>query len=438
MTKHANPDMLEIPVKQYKGWDVRVLENKWIKLYMTPELGGRIIQTEFDGYGFFFVNPALAGQIPEVGRYQSKDAWMNFGGEKIWPAPQGWGSPDLWPGPPDPVLDGGPYSVNEDAALDNYGLELISLEDPYTGLQIHKNIQLSPDRAEVTIRATFTNRSASVREWSIWPVFQLNTAEDHLGGRYSVTCPVNSESRFMDGYKVMHGLVNNPQHTVDKAGNLIVDYQYLVGKVGLDSEANWVAFCDNRTGKVFVTTFEHQQDAHYPDDTSVQIWTQGRGMIYSRNKVVSYLDDPDQNPPYLEIELLSPLYLMQSGEQAHFEYKMRMCTIPSVHQVQAVNSWGVVAVPLAVQFTENALTIVGKFGVFIEGVARIIFRNKSGDEMRPEQPACEWKVTPLAGFSLSLKMEVLPFVDEIWVCLDLFDQEGIFVGELNKTELCRL
>jgi hypothetical protein len=30
---------------------------------------------------------------------------------KMWPAPQGWDNQQQWPGPPDPVLDGGPYTA---------------------------------------------------------------------------------------------------------------------------------------------------------------------------------------------------------------------------------------------------------------------------------------------------------------------------------------
>jgi hypothetical protein len=435
MIKHTNPDMLETPVQQYKGWDVRVLNNHWIKLYITPELGGRIIQTELDGYGFFFVNPALEGKIPEGGR---NDSWMNFGGEKIWPAPQGWGSPDLWPGPPDPVLDSGPYEVNENVEWNQYGLELVSLEDAYTGLQIHKNIQVSADRAEICIRATFINHSESVREWSIWPVFQLNTAGAHLGGRYSVICPVNPESQFEKGYKVMHGLVNNPQNKIDPVGNLVVDYQYLVGKVGLDSNANWVAFCDTQTGKVFVTTFEHQQDARYPEDTSVQIWTQGRGMVYSRNKVVSYPDHPENNPPYLEMELLSPLYQMQPGEEAYFDYKVMICTIPAMHQVQSANTGGVVAEPLLALMSQDGIMITGKFGFFMAGTARMTFRDQAEKEIMPDQYAKDWSVTPLGGLSISLRMDNVPIGDDVMVCIDLYDPEGTYLCELNRTQLCRI
>ena len=44
---------------------------------------------------------------------------MNWGGDKVWLAPQGWENEDQWPGPPDPVLDGGAYHAEQFA--DEYG-----------------------------------------------------------------------------------------------------------------------------------------------------------------------------------------------------------------------------------------------------------------------------------------------------------------------------
>ena len=74
----------------YKGWKVWSLENRWMKLYIAPRLGGRIIQLEMEDHEFFFVNPLLAGKEPDSTRLGEHGGWLNFGGEKIWPAPQGW------------------------------------------------------------------------------------------------------------------------------------------------------------------------------------------------------------------------------------------------------------------------------------------------------------------------------------------------------------
>ncbi|PWJ54064.1 uncharacterized protein DUF4380 [Dyadobacter jejuensis] len=435
---HTNPDMLETAVHLYKGWEVHILENRWLKLCVLPALGGRLMQIELDGHEFLFVNKKLEGTMPNDDGLGENGSWLNFGGEKIWPAPQGWGATDLWPGPPDPVLDSGAYTVNEKSDNTPAALDLTSLYDDHTGLQIDKKIILAPNRSEITVQVTFNNRSETIREWSIWPVIQLNTPEDFMGGRYFVTCPVNPISDFLDGYKVMHGLVNNPQNGIDDQGNFLVEYQYLTGKVGLDTNANWVAFCDIKKGKVFVTTFEHQQDANYPEGTSVQIWTQGRGMIYSRNRVLEYSNDPEQNPPYLEVELLSPLYKMLPGEQAHFEYKMSMCSIPALQQIHAVHEYGVVAVPLRAALSkEGALTVVGSFGVFCHGIARLVFRDGAGEEIYISSQTFSWRADPLVGLSVALETTVSIPAEDVWASLEWYDQQENFIGALYKTKICK-
>src|SRR5207249_175121 len=98
--------MLFFSNEKYNGWDVRTLQNKWVKLYIARQFGGRILQIEMDGYEFFFVNPKLKGVVPDKTRLGKNGEWLNYGGEKIWPAPQGWSDQRQWPGPPDAILDG--------------------------------------------------------------------------------------------------------------------------------------------------------------------------------------------------------------------------------------------------------------------------------------------------------------------------------------------
>jgi hypothetical protein len=65
-----------------------------------------------------------------------KGEWLNYGGDKLWPAPQGWDGEDQWPGPPDPVLDGGPYELAViEARGSQVAVRLTSREDPRSGIQ---------------------------------------------------------------------------------------------------------------------------------------------------------------------------------------------------------------------------------------------------------------------------------------------------------------
>lgn len=420
------------PNEQYKGWRVWSLKNPWLKLHIAPQLGGRIIQLELNNYDFLFVNPALEGKEPGESRLSEQGTWLNFGGEKIWPAPQGWNSPELWPGPPDPVLDSGVYTVTE-TEFGRY-LQLRSPEDPYTGLQITKRITMSQKRSEVRIEATFTNKSQIEREWSIWPVLQMNTPDFHSGDRYQVTCPVNPDSCFSGGFHVMHGIANNPQNKLNEAGNLEVNYQYLVGKVGLDSTANWLAFCDRKVGKVFMVSYQHQPQGVYPEDTSVQIWTQGRGMIYSRNRIVEFPNDRAENPPYLELELLSPLQKIQPGQQTQFNYKISVCSIAKGSSVQQVNEHAVIAKPLIAVRSGSSICITGQFGVFSQGRVRLRFEDADGEPI-DATPIDSWPVSPFSDFTLSLETTQDKQIQKqvARLALDLCDEDGLFIGELTQT-----
>src|SRR5690606_24278684 len=99
------------------------------------------------------------------------------------------------------------------------------------------------------------------------------------------------------------------------------------------SRGNWVAYSDTASGHVLVVTFTYVENTVYPEGTSVQVWTQGSGQVYSRNEVRSYPDDLVGNPPYLEIELLSPLFTLISGASASFVYQISCCKVVPHHHV---------------------------------------------------------------------------------------------------------
>lgn len=416
---------------KYKGWNVSTAKNSWLTLYIAPQLGGRIIQLEMDKYEFFFTNPLLEGTEPDKTRLGKNGTWLNYGGEKIWPAPQGWNSPDQWPGPPDQVLDSGEYSIVE--TTDNEGTRSVTLTSPFderTGLQIVKNIHLSENASEVIVKASFFNNSNITRQWSIWPVIQMNTSGTRFENQYQVVCPVNPNSKFPGGYQVMHGLVNNPQYQLNTEGRLIVNYQYLVGKVGLDTTSDWIAFVDRKTGKIVVLKFQCPENESYPNDTNVQIWTAGQGVVYSRNVIRKHTNNRKLNPPYLELELLSPLQDIQPGKSIQFEYRIQACTIPEHSEISDVRKNGVIASSLQIDRKAKSCTISGKYGVFRGGIVKLRTKNTEGciTDLYSE------KVSPLHGIELNIivknEIELIDRGDQLSV--DFFDQEGCFIEAIDE------
>jgi len=410
----------------YRNWKAWLLENRWVRLYAVPQLGGRLIQLEMDGHGFFFVNPLLTGKDPGPSRLGENGTWLNFGGEKIWPAPQGWNSADQWPGPPDPVLDSGEYVAELGDGSKNE-LRLTGPIDRYTGLQIIREVSVSENRSEVNVAVTFKNTASTLKRWSVWPVLQMSTPGEGEG-QYRVVCPANPGSRFRNGYQVMHGLVNNPQFSVNAQGNVQVDYQYLVGKIGMDTDAGWAAFNDKETGKVLAVMFPCEKDKTYPNDTSFQVWTAGRGMVYSRNVIRQYADDRTLNPPYLEMELLSSLREIMPGREVQFEYRMPASTIPDGETVKSVNETGVIASSFTWTPQENGIFLSAAYGVFSAGTLKIQVHNASGREATLH----ETTVSPLKGIRsrLFVPREFLP--GDFCITARLFDADDQLAGVLDE------
>jgi hypothetical protein len=422
--------------KKYKGWNVRILSNNWIKLFIVPQLGGRIIQIDMKGYEFLFNNPLLLGMEPDETRLGKNGTWLNFGGEKIWPAPQGWDSSQKWPGPPDPILDSGIYSADNIFTSENgKRLTVSSPFDKRTGLQITKEVFMPNNRSVVKVIAAFLNRNSEIKKWSVWPVLQMNTQGDDIYERYRIICPINSASKFEKGFKVMHGLVNNPQNSIDIYGNLIVNYKYLVGKVGLDTKSGWMAFLDLQSGKIFILSFDYQENEFYPENTSAQIWTQGRGIIYSRNRVLEFKNDKRLNPPYIEMEILSPLQEIKPAESIHFKYRMFCSTIPpDTETVKDISELGIIAQPLSMKTKGDNIFIEAKYGVFNEGTIKIMARHVSQAENG--EILFEKKVSPLLGINVKLNYKnKLVFNNKYCLSTVIFDESGYYLGELELMKL---
>jgi hypothetical protein len=119
------------------GWKGYLLENDVARLHVAPDIGGRVIQYALGEKEFFWVNPTLAGKKPPQTGLDPNGGWLNYGGDKLWPAPQGWDNDAQWAGPPDAVLDGQPYRAEIDR--DRCAIHLTSRDDPRSGIRFRHN-----------------------------------------------------------------------------------------------------------------------------------------------------------------------------------------------------------------------------------------------------------------------------------------------------------
>jgi len=417
----------------YKGWRAYVLENDLVQLHVVPDIGGRVIQYALGEKEFFWINPALVGRTSPKTGLDPDGGWLNYGGDKLWPAPQGWDNDQQWPGPPDAVLDGQPHYA--ETGLDPAGIRLISRDDRRSGIRFSRRIRLYPRSTRVSVEATMTNIDNKPRRWGIWAHTQLDAGlpgSDNYNRLMRAWCPINPRSHFDRGYRVIFGERDNPSFEADaKRGLMKVSYHYKVGKIGLDSHAGWVATVDGRKGDVFVQRFTFEPDEAYPDECSVEFWHNGVGRIHAYNNWIDMSENLDENPYVFESEVLSPFARLQPGESYTWTYDWYACRIGGDFPVVDCSEAGVVSEPLACRRDGGRVRLRGRFGVFHLGQLVLEAYNEKTDVLATE--ILDSNATPLKPVVLDRALELPPAASSVAVVLR--DPEGRSVGEVDRYAL---
>ncbi|MGW4482323.1 DUF4380 domain-containing protein [Amycolatopsis sp. NPDC004368] len=280
--------------------DVVWLDNGVLRLGIVPALGGRLLSLVHGGVELLWRNPALLGDdlrlldgrdpVPNSGRMGD---WVNYGGDKTWPAPQGWDGPGEWAGPPDPVLDSGPYAVS---GLSPLSVTLTSGVDPRTGLRFTRSLTLGSG-ASYTLRLTAENCSSAPVRWALWNVTQLPGGGTVTAGLAGTQAPAVVELVAGTG---------NPEYTVDGA-TLVVPPQDVVGKLGVPDTAGWVS-C-SVSGVTLTLSFDVDAGAEYPDSGSpLEIW-----LEHPLPEPLAALGDLDPPGRIVELEALGPMTTLAPG-----------------------------------------------------------------------------------------------------------------------------
>ncbi len=386
----------------FRGWQSCILQNGLIRLVAVPDIGGRIMAYDLGPYAFFFVDPQYAGKLfsPEENQGDgSLAAWKNYGGDKTWPAPQGWDHDAQWHGPPDPVLDTGRYTLDElNSSAEMAQLRMVSPPDARTGIRITRQFTIQRGSARVQVALTFTNISSKPVRWSIWDVAQLRAERVLPDGQLAyepqcvVTAPLNPTSRFPNGYAVMFGAQDNPQWQTDaQAGLFQAPYQWQIGKVGLDSTAGWIAFSNPAQGYAFAEHFRYEPGAEYPDNgASVEVWTVGAGQVAN-------LDYSQSSIYLMETEVLSPLRTIAPGESTTFTLEWGACRCTGM--VREVASGGVVVEPLTARPQTGFVRLRGQFGVFDTGSLQLVWFDAQQQVIHQQELGA---ANPLAAVAVDL------------------------------------
>jgi hypothetical protein len=368
----------------FLGWRAVHLDNGIIKAVVVPDIGGRVLQFWLAEHAFLFVNRSLVGRLftPEENWGDGTiSSWKNYGGNKTWPAPQGWDGPDQWAGPPDPVLDSGRFQL---VAAEPRRAVVQSAPDPRTGLQITRELELEPAAARATLRRTMRNVSQRPVRWSLWDVtqFDCGTGTGAVRDGCWMIVPTNPDSHFPGRYVVQYGVADNGQWRTDRPGIFGIEYAGELGKVGLDSQAGWIAFSDTRDEWVFVHQYAVKPGATYPDDgATVEVWTHGPGKAAGVD-----FSQPQLHGEFMEMEVLGPLVELAPGEDASAEIVWAACRCPG--PIRDVGRSGCTAEPLELQSVDGNWRLRAAFGVFAPGQVQLragsdVLLQRSASPLKP-------------------------------------------------------
>jgi hypothetical protein len=339
--------------------DAQELSNAWVKLVIVPQLGGRLMQVTFAGHDYLFVNPEFKGRYtPPPADPRGK--WFNYGGDKIWPMPEGEQDADHWPGPLADALDDGAYNLTPlNGPRGTCGVKLEGPADPRTGLQYSREITLTESSPEIHFHAVMKNASDHPIKWSMQSVSQYNTSDAADPATYNkdfwAFAPVNPHSAYFTQFQVRDGLADDPSFEVT-VGLFCLHWLPLQNEVWLDSNADWVAFVDRTSHFAMVERFEYHPSANYPGEATIIFYKNGPsfglgkdGLPALHGKSGSGLGE---DPFYMEAELNSPIVALAPGKT---------------------------------YASNGTTTISGTFGIFEKGNLTAIFQDATNKQIRSQK-----------------------------------------------------
>ncbi|HUR44426.1 MAG TPA: hypothetical protein VMZ27_01025 [Candidatus Saccharimonadales bacterium] len=283
---------IKIEKQTYHGWrDALRISNGKAFAIVVPSIG-RIMQYGFEGTeGVFWENSFLLGQ----GFDAKTNEWINFGGDKTWPAPEGeWGKythNKSWK--PPTGFDGVPCT----AIVEGDEIVMESAVDPSYGIKARRRIHMDLNQPVLSVTTTYICQRGGPSLVGIWVITQLKDPE-------RIIVPLPSERQRRNFFEPLSGKI--------PAGLKEVD-----------------GFLSMRRDKA--------DFAKLGTEASSLLWVGSREMLRIDSRRLSGFEYPDKgssaeiytNPDplkYIELEMLGPLQTLQPGN--HIERTSVYTLIP--------------------------------------------------------------------------------------------------------------
>jgi len=388
MAAPANSFPAKVEKTSYKGWNVYRLTNGLVTLYVAPEIGGRAIQMQLGDQDYFFLHPDFVGKVvpPEQNNLQA--GWANYGGDKVWPGPEGWSDDNQWPSIPYFVLDGSKYDAEITSNNSNeVAVKVTSPKDPRTGVQFVRTFHVYANTTRIQVDQVMRNVSKRPIRWGIWHLIQNDATDKNDSSKPNpdlyMYVPLNPKSQHPGGYYVMFGDVRHPSYQVVDNGQMLkIQYLYRVGKIGADSSAGWYAVVNGQKNIGFVENFKFFPGMEYPDNSSVESWNDGPGTL-SRGPFDQVLaDDPKKTPYFFESEGMSPYADLAPGEEYSFPISWSPAAV--TNPVRGTVPVGIISDPFSATADGPNVRLRGTFGVYIPGTLEASLFNVMGEEIARE------------------------------------------------------
>jgi hypothetical protein len=358
-----------VEAANYDGWDAERLSNSWVTLVLVPKLGGRLMQVTLGGHDYLFVNPRYRGKYYPPTANGALGDWYNYGGDKLWPLPEGTEDDRQWPGPRSDLLDDGDYKLRVLSEGPTCAVRLEGPADPWTGLQYIRDISIDSDSPHIAFHAVMKNATSHPIEWSMESVSQYDTADPNSPGSYNhnlwAFTPANPHSAYLEGYHVRSGIADPGTFEV-RGGLFALHWSYIENELWIDSPGNWLAVADLSSGYGMVERFRVDERASYPGKATVIFYVNGPSLELDEHGMPRMTPaDPVQTPYYMEAEVISPMVRLAPGET----YAMDTDWYPTraSGDLESVTDGGVAFAPLIAELDSTRLRLTGAFGVFYPG-----------------------------------------------------------------------
>jgi hypothetical protein len=255
------------------------ISNASVEAIVVPAVS-RIMQFRLKGdrNGTFWENRDLDGKL----HTPACTAWMNFGGEKCWPAPQ-----SAWPllqgreWPPPVAFDAQPM----ESAQIKRGVTLTSPADPVCGIQVVRQVELDPILPVLRIRTEYRKLHGSAVTVGIWSIAQLREPE-------RMYVPLPKESNFPEGFVL---LMKDQPAQLKISGRLLslARHPQSFAKLGTDAASLlWIG-----------------------PRCMLRIDTERKPGIYPNGGCVTEIYTNPGLENYVELETLGPLETIQAGDR---------------------------------------------------------------------------------------------------------------------------